>query len=289
MATTTSTVATDVIERVVSSIVQETLLQESIMIPSIMNMSAMIRPGMDTLKIPRFTALPVETVTEGSTLTINNPTIATDDLVMNINQAIHWEISDRADIQSKIDIAVQLVRDGSRTLAFQIDDNLITELNTVSTASPDNLLAFANGLTASIQLTDIAAARERLNLNNVPMSDRFLLIPPEQERFLLAIPELIHLEKYGTTDAIQNGELGRIYGFTVLMSTSANLDGATFLAYHRSAAAYGTQISPKFETDRNVAKLVDEYTLSQLYGVQLLDNTGTGGGVRNVLTTGTGA
>ena len=286
MATTTSTVATDVIERVVSSIVQETLLQESVMIPSIMNMSAMIRPGMDTLKIPRFTALPVETVTEGTSLTINNPTIATDDLVMEINQAIHWEISDRADIQSKIDIAVQLVRDGSRTLAFQIDDNIITRLNTVSTATPDNLLAFANA--TNIQLTDIAAARERLNEQNVPMSDRFIAIPPKQERFILAIEEIIHLEKYGTTDAIQNGEIGKIFGFKILLTTSANLNDDSFLAYHRSAVAYGTQISPKFETDRNVAKLVDEYTLSQLYGVQLLDNTGTGGGVRNVLTTPTG-
>ena len=286
MTTTTSTVATDVIERVVSSIVQETLLQESVMIPSIMNMSAMIRPGMDTLKIPRFTALPVETVTEGTSLTINNPTIATDDLVMEINQAIHWEISDRADIQSKIDIAVQLVRDGSRTLAFQIDDNIITRLNTVSTATPDNLLAFANA--TNIQLTDIAAARERLNEQNVPMSDRFIAIPPKQERFILAIEEIIHLEKYGTTDAIQNGEIGKIFGFKILLTTSANLNDDSFLAYHRSAVAYGTQISPKFETDRNVAKLVDEYTLSQLYGVQLLDNTGTGGGVRNVLTTPTG-
>ena len=287
MATTTSTVAADVIEKLVSSIIQETLIQESVMIPTIQNMSSMIRQGMDTLKIPRFTALPVETVTEGTALTINNPTIETDDLVMNINQAIHWEISDRADIQSKIDIAVQLVKDGSRTLAFQIDDNIITNLNTVSTAAPDHLLAFANA--ASIQLTDIAAAREALNLQNVPMADRFIAITPKQERFMLAIPELIHLEKYGSTDAIQNGEIGKLYGFTVVLTTSGNLDEDSFLAYHRSAVAYGTQISPKFETDRNVAKLVDEYTISQLYGTVLLDNTGTAGGVRNVLTNATGA
>jgi len=288
MATTTSTTAAAVIETVVSSLIQETLLQESVMIPTISNFTAMIRDGMDTLDIPRFTALTPEDVTEGSALTSQTSTIAVDSLVLDINSAIHFAISDRADVQAKVNMVAQLTKDGARNMAAQIDDKIIEQLNDASAATPDHIVPFANaGSGDSIQLGDIVAARKLLNDARVPMSERFLLLPTSQEAFMLLIPNFIEVEKYGTADAIQNGELGRIYGMTVILSTSSELSQTSFLEYHRSAVGYASQISPKFEQDRNIIKLEDEFTLSQLYGIVLLDETGgagNAGGVRQVLT-----
>ena len=248
----------------------------SVLIPSVQDMSSMIRPGMDRLDIPRFTALPVEDVTEGTALTQNVSTIATDKLLMEINEAIHWSVSDRSMIQDKVNISVQIVKDAAKQLAASIDNKIVDTLILASATGPDHIVAWATP--SVIAIADIVNARKLLNIQNVPQTDRFMLVGPDQEANLLNIDNFISAEKYGSRDALVNGEVGRIMGFTVLMSTSASILSTNAMFYHRSAVAYGTQIAAKFETDRNIAKLEDEFTLSQLFGVQLLDL-----GVRQVL------
>lgn len=283
MATTTTTTAADLIEEVVSSIVQETLIQRSIMIPSVMDMSSMVRQGMDLLKIPRFTALAVQDVTEGTEVTPAAPTIATDNLPLNKNKAITWAISDLGSLQSKVDMAAQIVKDAARQHAKQVDDDIIAEMEgNVSASAPDHIIAFAAGGVLSDQ--DCRNARELLNLQNVDMDDRYLLIGPAAEKELLGVAGFVEADKYGSADAVQNGELGRLYGFRVLMSTSSSLTSGDALFYHRSTCAYASQQAPKFESDRNILTLQDEFALSQVYGVKSLDS-----GKRSVLVNTTGA
>jgi len=279
--TNTSTSTAAIIEKVVSSIVQETLLQESILIPTVQDMSSLIRPGMDTLKIPRFSALPVEDVTEGTDLTKNVSTVATDDLVMNINEAIHWAVSDKSMLQDKVSLSVQLVKDGARNLAASIDNKIVDQLILASAAAPDHIVAF--GTPSVIAIADITNARKLLNLANVPQAERFMLVGPDQEAAMLNIDNFISAEKYGSRDALVNGEIGRVMGFTVVMSTSASILATNAMFYHKSAVAYGSQIAAKFETDRNITALQDEFTLSQLFGCQILDL-----GKRNVLVNADG-
>jgi hypothetical protein len=283
MSTAASDVAT-VIETVVSNIVQKTLIQESILIPAVWDRTAEVRPGMDTLSIPIFPALAIEEVTEGTILTARTITPTVDDLVLSQNEAIHWTISDRADIQAKIDLAVESVKNGARTMTAAIDNVIVGELLKASATTPDHLVQFANTPTDTVQVIDITEARRLLNVQNVPMSDRFLLIPPDQEKAMLNIDNFISTEKYGSNEPIQNGEIGRVFGFKVLMTTSSSLAAASFVAFHREACAYASQIRSKFETDRDIAKLEDQYTLSQLYGAKVLD-----AGKRTVVFNATGA
>jgi len=278
MATQGSASAAAIIEDVVSSIVQETLIQRSVMLPSIDDRSSEVRAGMDRLSIARFTALTVGDITEGTEVTPQAATIAQDELVMDKNKAITWEIPDKADMQAKVDLAAQLVRDAARSHAAQVDDDIIAELKLASAAAPDHRVVWANAPANTVTVADIVEGRKLLNVQSVDLADRFMLVGPDQEKALLQIDNFISTEKYGNSEAVQNGELGRLFGMKVLMSTSANLAADEMLVYHRSACAYATQISPKFETQRNVLKVLDEYALSQLYGVKLLDS-----GKRNVL------
>ena len=164
MTFTSGTEAAAVIEKVVSAIVQETLIQESVIIPLVWNKTAEIRPGMDTLDIPRFVAPNVETVTEGSAVTEHTQTIAIDQLVMNINEAITWAVSDRTSVQSKINIVSQITRDGARAMAAKVDDAIIVQLLRTSTATPDHTVQYAGGGAAFLAQTDILEARRLLSV-----------------------------------------------------------------------------------------------------------------------------
>lgn len=283
MAITTSTTAASVIEKIVSSIVQETLIQKSILVPAVQDFSAQVGSGMDRLDIPRFTSLSPEDVTQGTDATILNPTIAVDQLNLNKYKQIYFEITDGATIESKVNLLTQIVGDAAKAHAAQIDNDILVELKLASAAAPDHIVQFAN--TTTLGAADIRNARRLLNVQNVPMDERYLVVGPEAESSLLAISEFIEVQKYGNTAmALMNGELGRLYGFTVLMSTSAQLSGNEGVFFHKSAIAFARQLAPKFESDRIVRGLKDGYNLSQKYGVKVLDS-----GKRQVFYNATGA
>lgn len=284
MANITTTVSAAVIETVVSQIVQETLIQESVLIPSIKDMSSMIRPGMDTLDIPLFTALSVVAKAADTDLTPAVPTISSDSLVMNQHNALAWRLEDISSIQSKVDQTAQLLKDGARQMAAEVDDDIVTELQLASAAAPDHLIQFANTPTNTIQETDILEARRLLDVQDVPSSDRFLLLPPDQEKAMLQIDNFIQADRFGNSDAIQNGQIGKVFGIKVLKSTSSNLAVSDAIMYHRDAVAYATQQSAKLETERNALAIAEDFVLSMLYGVQVLD-----GGNRQVVLNSSGA
>jgi N4-gp56 family major capsid protein len=254
MAITTSTVADAAVETVVSSIVQETLIQESKVIPTVQNLTSMVGIGMDQLDVPRFTALATEDVVEGTDANILNPTIAVDSLLLNKYKQIYFEITDGANLESKVSLLQQIIKDAAKSHAAQVDNDIITELKLASASAPDHRVAFSAG--GILSAADIRNARRLLNVQNVPMSDRFMLIGPDAESSLLAISEFIEVQKYGNTAmALTNGEIGRLFGFTVVMVNSPNLTGNDSVFYHRSAVAFAFQQAAKFEQERIVRGL----------------------------------
>jgi len=93
---------------------------------------------------------------------------------------------------------------------------------------------------------------------------------------MLLIEDFVDASKYGNNEAVMNGELGRIFGFKVIKTTSLASDTEA-IAYHKSHAAFARQNSPKFEKQRaTLSKLADELSLSLLYGVKQLDSGNRG-------------
>ena len=69
-----------------------------------------------------------------------------------------------------------------------------------------------------------------------------------------------------------NGEIGRVFGFRVIVTNQFSSD-SEFVAYHRSHVGFARQMAPKFERQRSsLTKLSDEVSLSLLFGVKQLDS-----------------
>lgn len=283
MSNVTSTVAASVIEKRVSPVIQETLIQNSVMIPAIWNRSAEVGPGMDRLDVPILGELAVQNVSETTELVPAAPVISVDQMALDQQKAILWAITDRTSVQSKIAISAEIFKNGGKTLAASIDDAIIAEMVAeVSAGAPDHVIAFdAGGVLGD---ADVRNARELMNIQNIPMSDRFLLVGPTAEKSLLGVANFIEVQKYGSeARALMTGELGRLYGFTVLMSTSSSLTAGEAMFFHRHCLTYATQINMRFDQDRNLKGHSDEFSLSLLYGVKGLD-----GGKRQVLVNAAG-
>lgn len=85
----------------------------------------------------------------------------------------------------------------------------------------------------------IAHARELLNKANVPMSNRTLVVGSEVDTEMIQVDNFVKANESGTTDALREAILGRIYGFTVV--TSPLLDPGEAFALHSTAFALASR------------------------------------------------
>ncbi|MEW1550947.1 P22 phage major capsid protein family protein [Streptomyces tsukubensis] len=129
----------------------------------------------------------------------------------------------------------------------------------------------------------IPKLRQRLNANHVPAGGRVLLIGTELETFLISDPHLTKLDESGTTDALREASIGRLYGFTIVVSDI--IDADAMIALHPTAfklamiapnapagAAFASSqssdgVAMRYIRDYNSDKAMDRSFLSVYVGI----------------------
>jgi N4-gp56 family major capsid protein len=279
MATFTSSANTGVTEmEVIASILQEELIQASVLRPTVLDLSSMATKGIKIIDWPRIDAASSlspsaqnpDGVTENAGQTVN---FEVDSLSLSDWSAIVFEIPDRVSQQSMINLEAELAKSAGRRYGEYMDNKIIAQLRLASAAAPDHQLGFGSdtaGVGTSIALDDIAKCRQKLNRANVPQNDRYLVIPPEQERVLIGLDNFRNAQNYGSRDALLKGEIGEIYGFKVIVHNG--LASNESLAYHKSSCAVAVQQEVKFETNRSSLRLQKtEYSYAMGMGQKVLD------------------
>ena len=253
----------------VSSIVQDALIQSAVLFPLVQQ--HMAPQGVKSVKIPRSGNPTVNTKSENTELEAQILTYSTDDLDLDQHKAVLYEFEDIAQVQANIPLMQDALEKAGRKLAEDMDDYVYGCLKATSAAAPDHRILYANNATDdTLGKADIIEARRLLNVQNVPMESRWLAINPTQEAELLAIDEFVEADRYGSAMALQTGELGRLFGFRVVMSNV--IDSKEAVAFHRDHVAFARQIAPKIETDRNIRNLADAMAISHLFGCVTLDS-----------------
>jgi len=257
----------------VSEVIQTQLIEKSKLLGTVSSKWKPM-PGESVIKIPRTGDFTVDNKVENVAVTAQILTYATDDLLLNLYKAIQFRVEDRAAIQATPDVIEDMIKRSIAGIQLQVDTDIAACIAAVSTAAPDHKIAYANA--TDLKKADILEARALLHEANVPFNECFIGVSPRSETSLLAIDDFVHADKYGSAEGLRNGELGRLYGAPVIMSTVfADLET---LVWHPDHVAFGFQLQAKFEKQRDVELLADLYSVSQLYGCKTLD-----GGKRGVL------
>lgn len=264
------------IEQLISAIVQDELKEKGIVAGTIMDRSSMVGPGMDRISFPRAGSLTAEAKLENTDLNRQTLTFSNDTLTLDQHKAIYAAVEDIAGLQAKPDVVRTVIKAMASELVLDFDKFIYGKLKLASAASPDHKIAYSNA--SSIGQVDILEARTLLNKSFAPQDDRFLLVSPDSEKAMLQISDFIHVDKYGggMSEGLVNGELGRVYGFKVIMSTIVN--DLESVAYHKGCAAFAYQKRIGFEEDRDLKALSSEYVMSTIYGAKELQ-----GGVHQVV------
>lgn len=125
-------------------------------------------------------------------------------------------------------------------------------------------------------ITDAAIRRtiQRLDDNDVPTTDRFMLIPPSAKNTLLGLARFTEQSFTGETgsgNSIRNGRVGDIYGMDVYVSSACDTatgDARIVLIGHKDAFAIAMQKGIRVQTQNKLEYLGDLLVADVLYGVK---------------------
>lgn len=166
----------------------------------------------------------------GSTVTIRKPASFTVDtfagtataqtviessvqVVLDNHLDVSFEVSTQELSLDVVSFSTQLIAPAMRAMAQKVDE-LMAALYVDIAGHTD--------VSGTAVVADIAELREQLNLQKVPMSQRYVVLHPTTEARYIALDAFLHAEKRGDTRALKEGSMGRVMGMDFYMDQNVN-------------------------------------------------------------------
>jgi hypothetical protein len=251
----------------VSAVVQQTLRAQSKYIGTVLDYSASVPAGSKSVYIPRRGLYTPETKVEDTDLTSQALTFTQDQLTL-VHKAVLSEVEMIAELQSAVAVEAEVIKEAAASLIKSMDDLILAQLKLASSSAPDHILDYVDTAGDVIAVADIANARKLLNAQFVPMEDRYMAVSAKKEYELLNIANFIQAERYGSNEPIANGEIGKIFGFKVILDPS--LADAETLFWHKSAVAFAMQLNPELKAQDHLPGIKKQYLMHTIGGAKVL-------------------
>lgn len=250
----------------------------------------------DIIHLPKFTAYP-DAVAKTANAVVDIQTQTDDKVDVTLNK--HYERSyvreDIVELQAVESWRASFADRAGYGLSRQIEND-IRDLAATWNSGTNYSGAYigSDGSTAwdltgagnGTAFTDSGLRRaiQRLDDGDVPMVDRYLLIPPVEKRKLLDIPKLVEqafVGESGEENSIRNGFVGDIYGTKVYMSTNVkeiesadSSDYRVCLMFQKQALVLAIQQAVRFQEQYKLEALGTLVVADVVYGVQTLREEG---------------
>jgi N4-gp56 family major capsid protein len=250
----------------------------------------------DTLHIPKPTRGSASAKAASTQVTLIAATESEQQVLINKHYEYSRLIEDIVEVQALASLRKFYTDDAGYALAKQVDTDLIrlgrgvngATIGTndyATSASSTNAWIGSTGATAYNSATSNAAALadagirrsiQRLDDNDVPMTDRFLVIPPNVRNTLMGLARFTEQAYTGEAaggNIIRNGQVGDVYGVKVYVTTNADsgagnsgTDRICLLA-HKDAFVLAEQMGVRSQSQYKQEYLGTLFTSDMLYGV----------------------
>ena len=246
----------------------------------------------DTLHIPKPTRGSASAKAASTQVTLIAATESEVQVLINKHYEYSRLIEDIVETQALSSLRRFYTDDAGYALATQVDTDLIQLGRAVGTgtaystaAASTNAFIGSTGATVYNSTSSNAAALgdagirrsiQRLDDADVPMSDRFLIVPPTTRNTLMGLArftEQAFVGEVGGGNTIRNGQIGDVYGVKVFVSTNADTaagNSATdriCLLAHKDAFVLAEQMGVRSQTQYKQEYLGTLFTSDMLYGV----------------------
>ena len=271
--------------------------EKSLVLANLVNRMPMTGKKGDTLHIPKPTRGDASAKSASTQVTL----IAATESEVQVTIDQHYEysrlIEDITDVQALASLRQFYTSDAGYALAKRVDTDLFAltksfgdsdgadfvHSNSFFMDASTNLTAYAVDTVAAADVfTDVGfrEAIKELDDNDVPMDQRFLVVPPS------VIETIRGEDRYSSSDFVSgqpvvNGQVGSLYGVDIYVSTNCpvvetaanNSAGGELKAGvlgHRDAMVFAEQLGVRSQTQYKQEYLGDLFTADTLYGVKVL-------------------
>ena len=241
----------------------------------------------DTIHIPVPVRGTASAKVENQAVTLQNN--VDTEITVSIDQHFEYSrlIEDITDVQALASLRQFYTGDAGYALAKNVDDALFT-------TATGAFSAFYNdgGTTTTAYAADTVAAADvfsdgflrdmiqKLDDNDVPMDNRFLVIPPVLRNAIMGIDRYVSSD-FVSGQPVQNGKIGNLYGVDVYVSSNVpvieaaadNLAGGDIrgaILAHKDSMVLAEQVGVRSQTQYKQEFLGTLYTADRLYGTKAL-------------------
>jgi len=250
----------------------------------------------DTLHIPKPTRGDAAAKSASSQVTLIAATETEVQVLINKHYEYSRLIEDIVEVQALSSLRRFYTDDAGYALAKRVDVDLIqlgrgvngATIGTndyATSAASTNAFIGSTGATVYNSSTSNAAALgdsgirrsiQRLDDQDVPMTDRFLIVPPSSRNTLMSLARFTEQSftgEVGSANTIRNGQIGDVYGVKVFVTTNADTAAGSSgtdricLLAHKDAFVLAEQMGVRSQTQYKQEYLGTLFTSDMLYGV----------------------
>jgi hypothetical protein len=217
----------------IAALVQKELKFQAKLVGTVTDVSPFAVKGAKSVSFPNAGSFTVENRATATAGLIQDLTFTAEQLLLDQRLYVGWLVDSVDEYQSNVDVQAEYVKRAALSHSRKIDELI---LSTVDAASGYNQ-------TGGIDQTKILNARKWLLKNQANISDCTMVVNADAEAILLAIPEFVRADAYGSSN-IPSGVIGRIYGLNVMVHTLPSL--AKSFIYDKAAVALAFQKAPQY-------------------------------------------
>lgn len=295
----TNTTAATFIPEIWSDEIVAAYKKNLVMANLVMKMSFKGKKG-DTVHIPAPTRGSAALKASSTAVTLIADTES--EVLVSINRHFEYSrfIEDITEAQALSSMRQFYTADAGYALARAVDTDLIqlgrssnggAGTNAYATGAfvgGDGTSAYVAGSNNESALTDAAIRRtiQRLDDNDVPMDQRFFIIPPSSRNTLMGLARYTEQAFVGDGSAIRNGEIGNLYGIPVFTTSNADTTSGSNAARvclmgHKDSMVLVEQIGIRSQTQYKQDYLATLFTSDTLYGVANMRNAASVGAAKS--------
>lgn len=228
----------------------------------------------DTVNITSITDPTIGTYTAHSDITIEDVDDATRALVIDQSKYFAFEVDDIEKRQARGTVMDEAAQRAAYGLADTADSYLVTQMTTDVDAG--NVLTAVDIDTADEAIQALIDLGTTLDEDNIPSQGRWAVVPPAFKALLLNSDLFEFVNRAGSSETLRNGQVGRAFGFDVLVSNNAPAadvgSGKKVVAGHPIAVTFAEQIT-NVEAFRMEKRFADGLKGLHLYGAKVVRPT----------------
>ena len=214
----------------------------------------------DTVHFPRLAPIVSQNLaTSYANVTVQDLVTTDETFTLDTRKHFAFSISNEDMIEMAIDPESQAIQDWAQAFAKDYDTAIMAEFANASYTVDDwDMETATNGwswnpiILSKTNIYDmLTAVSQAMNLNNMPMDNRFVVVSPAEERFLQKSEFFIKATE--TWDRrVETWVIGRALGMTIVLSNNINVttgiqDVRNLIAWAGKPVSFAANIKPNVE------------------------------------------